>query len=413
MKHKHPKGSRSSSHEREFDGIVAFGGVDWWYHNRGHYDLRILRELSCHVPVLYVNSVGVRTPLPSEGRIFLGRVLRKLRSYLRGLVRVTPQFSVFSPVYAPLRYGQSILRTALAAQVRIAAARVGIRRPLLWAANPSAAGILGRMGEVGVVHQRTDRFEALAGIDRGRVEGQVARLLQDADLSLFCARDLQAADEGRTRRSALIEHGVDFPQFAAAGDGMRAEPAVLEGLPRPRVGFVGSLDEHTLDLALLKEVTARMPDVQFVLVGGSTIPETEFGLPNIKRVGRQELADVPAFMAACDVLMMPWNQNDWIDGCNPVKLKEYLAVGRPIVSTRFRELAHYQGLVRSGTGVDEFEMALRSALNSRHDPEPGRSRVLFESWRSKSEAVLRGLECVGLYPAKAPHRLRGVVPCAG
>ena len=86
---------------RHFDGIVCFGGVDWWYHNRGHYDLQMMRELRECVPVLYVNSIGMRRPSPAEGRMFLRRVGRKLRSVARGAVEVAPGFTVVSPLVPP------------------------------------------------------------------------------------------------------------------------------------------------------------------------------------------------------------------------------------------------------------------------------------------------------------------------
>ncbi|MEO0662179.1 MAG: hypothetical protein AAFZ87_11625 [Planctomycetota bacterium] len=52
---------------RTYDGVVCFGGEDWWYHNRAHYDMQMMRELSADLPVLYVNSIGMRVPTPGEG----------------------------------------------------------------------------------------------------------------------------------------------------------------------------------------------------------------------------------------------------------------------------------------------------------------------------------------------------------
>src|SRR5215470_16759658 len=82
---------------RSFDGVVCFGGADWWYHNRSHYDLQMMRELSQRMPVLYVNSLGVRVPRISEGSMFVKRMLRKLKSLTRGFVRVSERFGVLSP----------------------------------------------------------------------------------------------------------------------------------------------------------------------------------------------------------------------------------------------------------------------------------------------------------------------------
>ena len=76
---------------RTFDGIICFGGEDWWYHNRGHFDLQMMREFSGRCPVLYVNSIGMRMPRVGEGKMFFRRMARKLRSLRRGLVRVRPE----------------------------------------------------------------------------------------------------------------------------------------------------------------------------------------------------------------------------------------------------------------------------------------------------------------------------------
>ena len=85
----------------DFDGVVCFGGEDWWYHNRGHFDMQVMRCLADSVPVLYVNSIGMRAPSPREGRMFLRRIGRKLASMRRGLVRVDERFAVLSPVTPP------------------------------------------------------------------------------------------------------------------------------------------------------------------------------------------------------------------------------------------------------------------------------------------------------------------------
>ena len=84
-----------------FDGIICIGGEDWWYHNRGHFDFQIMRRLAADWPVLFVNSLGVRMPSAGEGRKFLAKIGRKLKSLGNGLVRVENKFWVFSPAAVP------------------------------------------------------------------------------------------------------------------------------------------------------------------------------------------------------------------------------------------------------------------------------------------------------------------------
>jgi glycosyltransferase involved in cell wall biosynthesis len=170
----------------------------------------------------------------------------------------------------------------------------------------------------------------------------------------------------------------------------------MKHLPRPRVGFVGGIDIHTFDPDLFVRVATMMPETCFVLVGACSLPEGWCDLPNVRFVGRVPYDEVAGYMGACDVLLMPWNGSDWIRACNPVKLKEYLAVGRPIVSTPFDELEQYQGLVRVAKGPEAFAEAVREALRRPGDPGPGRARVERETWAAKSEGVRAALLRLGV-----------------
>jgi len=377
---------------RAFDGVICMGGVDWWYHNRGHYDIQMMRELSAHVPVLYVNSIGMRVPRLGEGRVFIKRVRRKLKSLRMGLVCVRKNFYVFSPAAAPGRLGAAFTRRALPAQIRRAARKAGIRKPLLWVACPPGAEIIDHIPHCCLVYQRTDRYEAFTGVDPARIGGYDRVLKDRADMTVFCARSLYNDEGPACRRAAYIDHGVDFGPFVAAGDGAVPEPADLADIPRPRIGFVGGIDRHTFDPDLFVDVAKRCSDLRFVLVGGCSLPEGWCPLPNVALLGRRDYSEVAAYMAACDVLIMPWNSSDWIKACNPVKLKEYLAVGRPVVSTPFDELAAYGDLVRVASDAAGFAAAVRESLASGHDPHPGRHRVQAQTWTAKANAALALLE---------------------
>ena len=391
-----------------FDGIVCFGGEDFWYHNRGHYDMQMMRELSRVVPVLYVNSIGMRTPRIGEGAMFLRRVTRKLKSLSRGLARVREDFWVLSPLVPPgsMRFG----RRLLSAQVRRAARRAGIRRPLVWVACPPASDALRKIPASGLVYQRTDRYESYPGVDPDRIRGCHESLKERADLTLYCSRALFSEEAAACRSAAFIDHGVDYEHFARAGDEAADADPALRDVPRPRAGFVGGIDAHTFDPELFCEVARSLPDVHFVLVGASSLPEGWCTLPNVHALGQRPYEAVAGLMAACDVLIMPWNANEWIRACNPVKLKEYLAVGRPVVTTPFDELAHYAGLVRVAEGPERFAEAVRAALDEPHSAAPQRERVRLETWREKGRQALAELASRGLEPderpaASAPQRV--------
>jgi glycosyltransferase involved in cell wall biosynthesis len=387
-----------SAPRRTFDGVICFGGEDWWYHNRGHYDMQMMRCLSRVAPVLYVNSIGMRMPNPAEGRMFLRRIGRKLRSIGRGAVTIDEGFTVFSPLAIPGGGGARLNRRLLSRMTRSAARARRIAQPLLWVVCPSASGVVEALDPAAVVYQRTDRYECFPGVDADRIRRLDRSLKARADLTVFCSAPLYEREADECRSACVIDHGVDFDRFGSASSrGLVVLPEDVAHLPRPRVGFVGAVDRHTFDPALFVEVARRLPEAHFVVVGPCSLPAGWCSLPNVSLLGKRAYEEVHAYMAACDVLIMPWRRSEWIEACNPIKLKEYLAVGRPVVSTEFARLRAYDGLVRRARTPAAFAEAIRAALHDPGDPRPGRDRVRGEGWPSRARTVLAELAARGVY----------------
>lgn len=388
-----------SNGRRSFDGIICIGGQDWWYHNRGHFDTQIMRRLARSMPVLFVNSVGVRMPSFKHDRNFAARIGRKLKSFARGLVHVENGFWVFSPVTAPGAAAAALARWALAPQIKLAARRAGIRRPLLWIHCPPGVGLIDEIEHAGVVLQRTDRYEAFPDGDPDVLRRQVDELKRRADLVIYAAPAFEAEERAHVKASALITHGVDLDTFIAAGDGAWPEPADICALPRKRVGFIGGIDAHTFDPPLFLAVASALPDATFAMIGGCSLPEGWCTLPNVHFLGRKPYEEVARYMAACDALIMPWNKSDWIQACNPIKLKEYLAVSRPVVTTDFPALDGWRDLVHVARDAGVFTACLRAALDAPHAPDEARRRLATESWDAKAVETLAAFAKAGITPA--------------
>jgi glycosyltransferase involved in cell wall biosynthesis len=384
-----------------FDGVVCIGGEDWWYHNRGHFDFQIMRRLARRWPVLFVNSLGVRMPSLTHDKHFAARIRRKLASLAKGAVNVENRFWVFSPFMIPGARGQQLSDWALAPQIRLAAHKAGIRKPLLWIHCPAGAPLATRLPAAAVVMQRTDRFEAFPEGDASVLRSQIEHLQRHADLVVYAAPALMAEETGRVKRQLLVTHGVDLETFRAAGEGKHSTPADVAPIAGPRIGFVGGIDAHTFDPPLFLEVARRMPECSFVLVGGCSLPEGWCRLPNVHLLGRKPYDEVAGYMAAMDALIMPWNDSSWIKACNPIKLKEYLAVGRPVVTTNFDALDGWRHLVRVAKGPEAFAAAIRSGLAERFPREAADSRLASETWDAKADLVATtltaglGLHCAG------------------
>ena len=385
----------------EVDGVICFGGVDWWYHNRGHYDLQIMREFSGRLPVMYVNSLGMRMPRMTEGSMFFKRVHRKWKSFRRGLVEVRPNFHVFSPTALPGKVGMTMSKRFLIYQLHKAAKKLGMKNPLIWVACPPGVEVVDDLQHAGMVYQRTDRFESFKNVDPELIKSFDKRLKRDSDMTVYCSTSLFEEERDDCKYASFIDHGVDYTPFSEAGRDPSSEPDDVKEIARPRVGFVGGVDIHTFDPPLFETVVKLLPDVQFIVVGGTTLDEPWFDLPNVHMMGQRLYEEVPGYMAANDVLIMPWNKSEWIKACNPIKLKEYLAVGRPVVTTWFDELVNYDGYVTVAKEADDFAQAIRDALAAQTDADHLRQRVETETWSAKADLAVEELSKRGLqFPEK-------------
>jgi glycosyltransferase involved in cell wall biosynthesis len=252
------------------------------------------------------------------------------------------------------------------------------------------------------VLQRTDRFEAFTEADGTTVSDQIRLLKTAADLVVYAAPHLMQEEAGTVERQLLVTHGVELDRFVADGRDPGRGPVDLVTLPKPRVGFIGGIDAHTFDPELFLDVARRLPDLQFVLVGGSSLPEGWCPLSNVRLTGRVPYEVVSRYMAAMDVLIMPWNKSEWIKACNPVKLKEYLAIGRPVVTTEFRALDGWRDVVRVAEDAESFAAAIRAGLAEGFNVGQVLPRLEKETWDAKADLVLNTLKAVARARQTAP-----------
>ncbi len=377
-------------------GVVCFGGEDWWYHNRGHCDMQLMRCCARHTTVLYVNSVVMRKPNVREGAMFIRRVRRKLRSMARGVVRADENFHVYSPLTAPVHHlpgARWLNQRALLAQTRLVMARLGLRRPIVWVNCPAACDTALSLPRSALVYQRTDRYEEYPGVDRRQISRYDRRLKAAADLTFYSSSALYEQERHTCRKAIYVEHGVDLECFATAWRDPRVPPELAD-LPRPIVGFFGGIDAHTFDIELAARVVELCPELTFVFVGNASLDIGPLARhPHVHLISQRPFEQIPHYGKCFDVCIMPWNRNEWIAACNPIKLKEYLALGKPVVSTPFPELARYDGLIRTATDAPSFAAAIRAALAEiRPDHvEQARAAVAGHSWQAKASQIISAL----------------------
>jgi hypothetical protein len=190
-----------------------------------------------------------------------------------------------------------------------------------------------------------------------------------------------------------LTHGVDYQLFSTpvpwASD--------LPDDGRPIAGFYGSISEW-LDLELLEAVVRRMPHWNFVLIGKAVVDTSALrGLPNVHLLGPRPHHELPRYSQHWNASLLPFRNNAQIQACNPLKLSEYLAAGRPVVSTPFPALKPFRSLISVADSVESMVNALEDSVSLAGDSEfqqRSRSVVSSESWQSRAGLAGRWLDSI-------------------
>ncbi|XXY14902.1 glycosyltransferase family 1 protein [Sorangium sp. So ce216] len=236
---------------------------------------------------------------------------------------------------------------------------------VLWYYTPMALSFSRHLVPAATVYDCMDELSAFAGAPPS-LKQREAELLRRADLVLAGGASLYEAKRALHPSVHALPSSVDVAHFARARSAPRAEPADQAAIPRPRLGFFGVLDER-MDLELIAAVAALRPAWQIVLVGPvvKIDPATLPRAPNIHVLGQKRYEELPAYLAGWDVALLPFARNEATRYISPTKTPEYLAGGKPVVSTSIRDVVQPYGelgLARIADAPRDFVAAVEAAL---------------------------------------------------
>lgn len=375
--------------------VLCFGGQDWWYHNRSHVDIQLMRQYAKRGPVLYVNSIVMQKPKVTQGRKFIRKLVRKSKSIFRGLKKVDTNFWVYSPISLPLHHlnwGRKLNEKILRFQLNYILRKLGLYNPLVWIVCPAACNTALSFRNSKLVYLRTDVYELFPNVDFDVIKRYDLKLKANADLTLLASSRLFHEESDQCKRALYLDHGVDYEKFASMGSDIN-EPTDIKNIKKPIVGYFGSIDGHTVDYELVDRLADLLPEVSFVFVGKIYDDPSRVWKKNVWMMGHKSYDETPLYGKCFDVAIMPWLQTPWIQACNPIKLKEYLALGKPVVSTPFAELQKYQDVVYQANTPEEFAECIEKALaeDSPKHIAARRKKVVMFTWDSKAKLVLNKL----------------------
>ena len=337
--------------------IICFAPNDWWGMNPScatHIMLRLAR----HNRVLFVNPFSSDMS-GAQRRGILARIARKARSMGRFLRRPHRNLYVFSPIFIPIqgkRFVDRLNNIILKLQMRAVCRIAGISKPMLWVENLRASDMLEWFDSEAVIYHVSDLFTRCKyTANREALELREQNIIERSDAVICVSEQLYSLMSARHSRVYYVPHGVDFQLFRHAAENGDFLPE-LAGIPRPIAGYFGTLTANN-DIELLDYCARNLPDVSFVLAGQITGGDYSqlLGRPNVRHLGKLPYQKIPLLCAGFDVCMLAWRVTDWIRNCNPLKLFEYMASGRPIVSVRIDEVVNrYSEVMSVANDKEEF-----------------------------------------------------------
>ncbi len=286
---------------------------------------------------------------------------------------------VLKPHLPPASSSPSEAATLQRDLLRRLLADFAIERPLAWFYTPMALRFTGDLQPRVTVYDCMDELSGFLGAPPE---------LRERERELFSRSDVVFTGGMSLYESKRQQHGnvhafpssIDVPHFRAARENA-AEPVDQTSIPHPRAGFYGVLDER-FDIALAAELARLRPAVHFVYIGPivKIAPEALPHAPNIHYLGGKNYAELPAYLAGWDVALLPFARNESTRFISPTKTPEYLAAGKPVVSTPIHDVVSGygdEGLVAIAETPEEFAAAIDRAL----EPQTA-------EWREKVEAKL-------------------------
>jgi hypothetical protein len=399
-----------NEHDPSAASLLVFAD-DWGRHPSSCQHL--VRRLLPHRAVWWVNTIGTRRPRFDLAT--LRRGLEKLRHWTKRRPareeNRPPNLHVVNPWMWPCmssRFDRWLNRELLLRQLG------GVLRslpspPIAVTTLPIVADLIGPLPVRHWVYYCVDDFGAWPGLDHEPLRRLEELLVQRVDRVVAVSETLQSRLAGLGRESHLLTHGVDLEFWQ--GSGPAADIAGLENLPRPLLLFFGVLDRR-MDVAWVARLAEGLEAGTILLVGPLADPDPELlRLPRVVHLPPVDFEQLPRLAREASVLLMPYADLPVTRAMQPLKLKEYLATGKPAA---VRDLPANQGWadcldlaatpeefvravrLRLQTGLPEEQRAARTRLASETWDQKARS---FERWISESSLVVRA-------PGTGPGGLR-------
>lgn len=381
--------------------IICISSIDWDFIWQGHQEIMSTFARNGN-RVLFIENTGVRSP----GFRDFARIKSRIKNWflgVKGIRKVTDNLYVYSPLTLPLPYlriarwvNQRIILSVLNKWIKV----MNFNNPLIWVflPTPLTLDIVNNFSNSIVVYYCIDNF-MVSSTAANKIRKSEVRLLKCADLVFVTSNELFNYCSKYSKNVSIFPFAVNFEEFQKR----RLDaviPEELKNIKKPVIGYIGGVHKW-IDLDLIKKAALYFTDYSFVFVGPLQTDISSFSeIKNVYFLGKKEHKVVPDFINNFDVCVIPYLLTEYTKNVYPTKLNEYLAMGKPVVSTDLEEIRYFnlknKNAVLISKTKDDFCQSLSNALNanSRQNLDERIAIAKNNSWSSRIEQMSGLLESV-------------------
>lgn len=365
------------------------------YRNPGGVTRHIIAQrLSMHYPVYYVNPPGSMLPRIFNKRRRQAPIPGQLISEAEYNLRVIHTPRIAFPLENRWKGVDEINQIRFARFLQKVLNRQKVRNFILWSFRYNSNIVMQNLRpDVAIYHAIGNRNDDLPLADKSVIDDIEMTTMQTANL-VFTASDLIYRHLVRMKKEThYAPLGVDYKLFHTALANDLLIPEDLAAIPEPRVGYIGMI-EHWLDLDLIEHLAATMPDVSFVFIGRYgpwSGVERLMNYPNVYLLGARSRGSLPTYLKWMSACLIPFKLNELTLHTHPMKIYEYLAAGKPVVSTPIHEVAKFSEFIEIASRPVEFAAKLRQAIGDT-DVNRANSRAEIARHYSWNQRITEMLE---------------------
>lgn len=266
--------------------------------------------------------------------------------------------SITSSRYVNL-INQKVFQPFLLAALR----SLDISNPILIAGQAQALPLISAIDPSVSIYHCSDELASVSGFPEsyGSIEED---LIAACDAVVATSERLAAAKRFYHDKVLTVRNAADYNHFARVGNAQVPIPEDLHSIRRPIIGYVGSMYEW-IDYDLVHRLAGQRPEWSFVFIGPGRVRLLDklSSLPNVHFLGARQYAQVPNYLHSFEVAWIPFRYHDVTLKASPIKFYEYLAAGRPTVSTKLPDLEQFSSVAHLASTSDEFMEAITYALD--------------------------------------------------